>query len=122
MRNGVAWRRASLLRRAAEAGTARILIENLSATDAAAVDARIVCGESLAVQDMWFDAVRLLNLPDAMRSYARCVEGLDVELIEATMLPLTAARRPIAVLASNVGRWSLERVECESMSNFAADR
>ena len=98
----------SLLRQAADAGTARILIENLSSTDAAAVDARIVCGESPAVQDMWFDAVRLLNLHDAMRSYAQCAKGADVELIEATRLPLTPMRR------QRIERYIAERERVQS--------
>lgn len=83
----------SLLRRATEVGTVRVLIENLSAEDAAAVDPQEICAESPAVQDMWFDALRLLGMQEALRSYAQCGEGVDPVLIEALKLPLTPARR-----------------------------
>ena len=83
----------SLLRRAVDEGTARVLVENLSPADAAAVDPKLVCSEAPAAQGLWFDAIRLLNMREALRAYARCAEGVNVELIEATILPLTTERR-----------------------------
>jgi hypothetical protein len=81
------------LRRAADAGTVRPLIQNLSAADVAAVDPNRVCSESPRVQDFWFDALRLLSMEKALRAYARCNSAVNLEIIEATKLPLTAERR-----------------------------
>lgn len=92
-----------LLHRAVEANTVRVLLENLTAEDAAKVDPKNVCRESPATNGMWFDALRLLGLHDALRAYSRCAEGVDVELIEATTLPLNAERR--RRIERYIGNW-----------------
>jgi hypothetical protein len=52
-----------------------------------------ICAESAETQGLWFDVLRLLGMEKALRSYARCAKNVNVELIAATNLPLTAERR-----------------------------
>ena len=83
----------SLLHRATEEDTVRVLIENLSPEDAAAVDRHKVCEQSADAEGLWFDAIRLLSMERPLRSYSWCALGVRPDLIEATRLPLSPARR-----------------------------
>jgi hypothetical protein len=100
-----------LLHRAVEANTVRVLIENLSAEDAVKVDPQKVCDDSLKAQDMWFDALRLLDMQQALRSYSRCGSGVRLDLFEATKLPLTATRKQ--QIAKYVENWKEVSVKQE---------
>lgn len=106
----------SLIHRAVEANTVRLLVENLTEEDAARMDPQEVCEGTPAINDMWFDALRLLGLHDALRSYARCADQVNVELIEATTLPLSVERQKR--IAQYIDEWKQEPLEIDAVDEI----
>jgi hypothetical protein len=106
----------SLLQRAVDASTVRVLVDNLTREDTANVDLQEVCTQTLKAQGIWFDALRLLGMQAALRSYSRCGVGVNVDLIEATTLPLTAERRQR--IERYIDRWKPLPVKGEAVDEI----